>query len=160
MCAINSMRIVCWVCLPLACTLASAVEERGDPADGRAGPLKDIHLGPGKLDIGGSFRLRYEHLDEFSIKGYGNRRDGDLLLSRLRLDFDYRLDEDLHAFLQLQDARHTLSHLELRDFGDTSGPVRSYTTTGAAVTTRIGHSSRPCSPSKPNWRWLLAFQRR
>ena len=103
----------------LVAALAAAGETRDAAAKPWADRLKNIPLGPGKLDVGASLRLRYEHLDDFNAKGYGNRRDDDLLLSRLRLDLDYRLDENLHAFLQLQDARYTLSHLGLNDFGDT-----------------------------------------
>jgi hypothetical protein len=81
-------------------------------------PLKNIEIGPGKLDIGFYLRARYERLDNFSIQHYGVA-DDDVLLYRSRLSLDYRLENRAHAFVEFQDARYALNRLELSDF---SGP--------------------------------------
>jgi hypothetical protein len=73
--------------------------------------------GSGMLDIGGSLRIRSEFFDNFTIKGYGTNDTDDLLLERVRVQFDYRLPDDLHFFLQGQDAHFWLSDLRMRDFG-------------------------------------------
>lgn len=99
--------------------------------------LKDIEAGPGRLDISLGVRLRLEHLDGFTILGYGPPPDGpppggageegngrdpedDVLLLRTRLSLDYRFAEGAHAFVELQDARYWLSDLSLSDFGASS----------------------------------------
>ena len=78
--------------------------------------LKQISIGPGALDVGGSFRMRYEFYDNFTIKKYNTDDRGYLLLERFRLNLDYRLSKDLHGFVQLQDAHYWLSDLHTRDF--------------------------------------------
>ena len=78
-------------------------------------PLKNIGIGPGKLDIGFYLRTRYEKVDGFNILHYGTS-DPNLLLLRTRLSLDYRLEESAHAFVEFQDARYWLSRLALSDF--------------------------------------------
>ena len=78
--------------------------------------LKDISLGPGTLNIGGSLRFRYEFYNNYNIKQYGTEESDNMLLERLRLDIDYRLQENLHAFVQLQDAHFWFSELHADDF--------------------------------------------
>ncbi len=88
--------------------------------------MKGIEIGPGKLDIGGSLRMRFENLDGFTIKRYGDYKDIDsdhFLLERLRLDFDYKVDEDFNIFVQFQDAHFWDSNL---DIDDDFGPVCAY----------------------------------
>ena len=92
--AVDWLRVACCALCLLVCVVPSAGGAEGRGAE----RLKGIALGPGKLDIGGSFRTRYEHLDDFSIKGYGNRRDDDVPLLRTRLDLDYRLAESRDAW--------------------------------------------------------------
>ena len=64
---------------------------------------KEIKIGPGILDLGGSLRLRYEFLDNFSIQGYGAGERDSMLLERLRLNAAYRVGKSLSLFIQLQD---------------------------------------------------------
>jgi len=78
--------------------------------------LKDIPIGPGRLDIGGDFRLRWEYLDNYTIRRYNTGTDDDLLLMRTRVSFDYRLGDDAHAFLRFQDARFWLNEWTRKDF--------------------------------------------
>jgi len=73
---------------------------------------KDVALGPGHLDIGLEERLRYEYTDDFNVRGYGTGEGDHLLLVRTRLSLDYRLPENAHVFVQLQDSRFFLSDLE------------------------------------------------
>lgn len=73
---------------------------------------KDVALGPGRLDLSLEERLRYEYTDEFNVRGYGTGEGDPLLLTRTRLSVDYKLPENLHAFICLQDARYFLSELE------------------------------------------------
>jgi hypothetical protein len=92
----------------------SAAETAPAPASTSAWPTlpKDVELGPGRLDISLQQRLRYEYTDNFTVRGYGTGEGDHLLLSRTRLGLDYRLPENAHVFVQLQDARFFLSDLE------------------------------------------------
>ena len=83
-------------------------------------PLKNLEVGPGKLDIGLNVRTRYEYLDNFSILHYGTGADDDVLLLRTRLSADYRFTEQAHTFIEFQDARYCLNRLTLADFGRSS----------------------------------------
>jgi hypothetical protein len=82
--------------------------------------LKDIALGPLRLDIGGSLRLRYEHQDDFNVQRYADARKSfrsdDFLLQRTRLEFTLRMPEEAEAFFQLQDARPYGSDFRPDDF--------------------------------------------
>lgn len=79
--------------------------------------FKGIDLGPGKLDMGGSLRLRYEYFDNYNIKTYGNHKADTTLLSRLRINLGYRLLQRAKIFIQLQDAQFFFSNLGIDDFG-------------------------------------------
>ncbi len=79
--------------------------------------LKGIGLGSGKLNLGGSLRLRYEYFDNYNIKAYGNDKSDTILLSRLRVNVGYTLPLRTKIFVQLQDARFFFSDLESSDFG-------------------------------------------
>jgi hypothetical protein len=72
--------------------------------------LKNIPVGPYRLDVGGSVRLRFENDDDFNIQRYADQRKSTLsqdgfLLHRSRLDFDLRLNTQAHFFAQFQDSR-------------------------------------------------------
>ncbi len=83
--------------------------------------LKGLHIGPGELSIGGSVRWRAEMQNNYDRKRYG-RKDADdtFLLQRLRLNFDYHLQENLHFFLELQDARVFDSDYNVEDYNNRS----------------------------------------
>lgn len=81
--------------------------------------LKDIEIGPGKLNIDGSLRFRSELFEQFSIKKYGTDDEDGILLERFRLGLDYRINENLNFYVQLQDAHYWFSELDLnKHFGD------------------------------------------
>ncbi len=77
--------------------------------------LKNIPIGPYKLDIGGSVRLRFERSDDFNIQRYAESRDG-FLLQRLRLDAKLHLNEQSHLYAQFQDAHVHDSDFSRNDF--------------------------------------------
>ena len=91
-------------------------EPAKDASDDWYAPLKDMPIGPGTLSIDGQFRTRYEHTNDFTIRGYGRDEHDDLLLMRTQLGFDYRLSEDAHAYVMFQDSRHYLSDMSREDF--------------------------------------------
>ena len=87
------------------------------PADQLNSLLKNIDLGPGKLDVGGSLRFRYEYFDNYNVQKYGTGKGDDVLLTRVRVNVGYRLPQKIAFFVQLQDARFFLSDLDEDDFG-------------------------------------------
>lgn len=78
-------------------------------------PLKNVSIGPGKLDVGLNFRTRYEVFDNFNTLHY-DEADDDLLLLRTRLSLGYRLAEANRFFVEFQDARYTLNRMKRGDF--------------------------------------------
>ena len=56
------------------------------------------------LKFGGQYRLRYENLLDFDFDG-DRTDDNDYFGQRIRLDFDFTVNERLGAFVQVQDAR-------------------------------------------------------
>jgi hypothetical protein len=114
-------RLAYWIC---------AMGGRAAPLGGRAaGPeepddsqrrfwshVRDVRLGPVTLDLGGQVRLRYEHDDGFSLKGYEPGGSDDLLLERVRLELTARFSKRSRFFVQLQDAHAFLTRLGASDF--------------------------------------------
>ena len=86
-------------------------------ADDLSDYLTNIGVGPGKLDLGGNLRYRYESFDNYNIKTYGTEKSDKALLTRVRLNVAYRLPYQIKFFAQLQDARYFLSSLDIDDFG-------------------------------------------
>jgi hypothetical protein len=83
--------------------------------------LKDIPLGPFRLDIGGSLRLRYEDQSNFNAQRYADTRkqtyrEDQFLLQRARLDFNLRLSEEARVYAEVQDARAYDSDFRESDF--------------------------------------------
>jgi len=95
----------------------SAIFDLDAKADDLTSHLTGISLGPGKLDLGGSLRYRYEYFDNYNIKKYGTGQRDDVLLTRVRINVGYTLPQKLKVFVQLQDARFFLSSLDKDDFG-------------------------------------------
>lgn len=73
------------------------------------GFLKDIPAGPGKLDLGGSLRFRWEYAENFDVRRYNTRSEDDVLLQRARMWGKYRFIEDGFAKVMLQDSRFCFS---------------------------------------------------
>ena len=95
----------------------SAIFDLDAKADDLTSHLTGISLGPGKLDLGGSLRFRYEYFDNYNVKKYGTGQRDDVLLTRVRINVGYTLPQKLKVFVQLQDARFFLSSLDKDDFG-------------------------------------------
>lgn len=100
-------------------TLAQAAEPKRKPHWSHA--LKDIPLGPLRLDVGGSVRFRYDFNQDFNQQRYADQRSRALrsdhfLLQRTRLECNLHLGEEARFFVQLQDARAWGSDLEEDDF--------------------------------------------
>ena len=97
-----------------ATTCAHAQQEAAGETWRRS--LKAIPIGPGRLDLGGTLRLRCESFDNFNIRGYSTDEYDDMVLERLRLTADYHLTDDTHLFLMLQDSHFWRSRFEVDDF--------------------------------------------
>lgn len=83
-------------------------------------PLKDIPLGPGTLSLDLNLRTRWEHYEDFTIRGYNFDEHDDVVMLRTQLGFDYRFSPDAHAYVMFQDARSWVSDLTRDRFPVTS----------------------------------------
>lgn len=101
--------------MPTDLRLSEASAAKEPPADWYA-PLKNIPLGSGKLDVDFQFRTRYEHTNDFTIRGYGRDEHDELMLVRTQLGFDYTFGKEAHAYVMFQDSRHYLSDMSREDF--------------------------------------------
>jgi hypothetical protein len=82
--------------------------------------LKNMQAGPVQFVIGAQARVRYEHFENYTIKGYRPGDDDDMLLERVRLDFSATFFESLRVFLQFQDAHSFLTKYDNDDFPKSS----------------------------------------
>jgi len=87
----------------------STVRANGSKNSAWSDTLKNIPIGPYKLDIGGSVRLRFEHSDDFNIQRYADQRKSTLsrdefLLYRSRANLDLRFSDQSHFYTEFQDA--------------------------------------------------------
>lgn len=103
--------------------LARATDTTAQEADSGArktdfwSRFKKVQVGPASLDFGGQARVRYEFQDGFTLKGYEPGGHDNLLLERVRLNFDLRLPEGRpRLFVQLQDAHAFLTKYNDDDF--------------------------------------------
>lgn len=84
-------------------------------------PLKDLPVGPFRLDVGGSLRFRFEHQRNFNAQRYADTRkdtydeDG-FLLQRARLNLNLRLAERARVYTEIQDSRAYDSDFREEDF--------------------------------------------
>mgnify|MGYP000023541221 CR=1 FL=1 len=78
--------------------------------------LKNLPVGPFRLDIGGEVRLRFEDQSHFDVRGYRPGTRDRLLLTRFMLDLNLRLEEDIRVFMQWRDAQAIDSDLDSDDF--------------------------------------------
>jgi hypothetical protein len=97
---------------PSASPVAAGPSAIPTPATDWYAPLKNIPLGPGKLDLGFDLRTRYEFSDNFEVRGYGTETSDNLLLLRTRINLDYKFTDQAHVFVEAQDARYWLSDLD------------------------------------------------
>lgn len=87
----------------------------------KSGPLQNLDVGTGSIDLGASLRLRYENLDQYNIRKYGTNAEDSVLLGRIRLNARYRLKDEIAFFLEGQDARFWFSDdIRNRDFPNSS----------------------------------------
>lgn len=89
----------------------AAVWAEGDP-----GVAKDIPLGPLRADLGAELRLRYEHNNQKSLRGYEPGTQDGFLLERVLLNGALRWGKDARLVMQLRDARAFGSDLGDGDF--------------------------------------------
>ena len=79
--------------------------------------FKHIDTGSGILDIGATYRILAQRWTDFDLKSYaGTNRTDRMLSERLWLDFNWQWNTNNRVFLQLQDARSTLSDYSRSDF--------------------------------------------
>jgi hypothetical protein len=84
-------------------------------AEEPANNLKDVNLRFAKLDIGGGLRLRFQWQDNFNIKKYTQGNDW-FAEERFRMELNLKFIENMHAFIQLQDARVWGLNFSVNDF--------------------------------------------
>jgi len=78
--------------------------------------LKNLPVGPFRLDLGGEVRLRFEDQSHFDVRSYRPGTRDRLLLTRLMLDFNLRVEEEARLFVQWRDAQAIDSQLHSGDF--------------------------------------------
>ena len=108
---------------PPAAEAATSDQKDGQAAadSGEGRPLKDLPVGPFRLDVGGSLRFRFEHQRNFNAQRYADTRtetydeDG-FLLQRARLNLNLRLAEGAHVYTEIQDSRAYDSDFREEDF--------------------------------------------
>jgi len=86
------------------------------PASTPRKALKEIAVGPFRLDLTGDLRLRDEYEDGFDVRGYRTGASDNFLLSRVMVNFDLKLDANRHIYFQLRDAHAFGSNLGRADF--------------------------------------------
>jgi len=74
------------------------------------------------FSISGTYRLRGEVQDEFDIRAYGTGTRENYLLSRLRLEVDWRLTSQFRLHAQVQDARTLGLSFSDQDFDGRNSP--------------------------------------
>lgn len=87
--------------------------------------LRDIPIGPFKLDLGASLRLRGELQHNFNVKTYGNDSHDELLLERLRVEVGLHFLDGFRLFVQGQDAHELGCNLANDDF-QTGSPYNNH----------------------------------
>lgn len=100
---------------------------KGFPQNDSSSKLKgQNHLsfqkGKSELIISGTYRLRGEMQQNFNAKTYGEVGNETFLLSRLRLDLEYRFANRLKLFTEIQDSRVAGSSFRDADFQDKNNP--------------------------------------
>jgi hypothetical protein len=81
-----------------------------------------VQKGKSELIISGTYRLRGENQQRFDAKNYGTDGNETFLLSRLRLDLEYRFANRLKLFTEIQDSRVAGSSFTDADFQDKNNP--------------------------------------
>jgi len=76
------------------------------------------------LKFEGIWRVRAEEQIGFDTKGYGEGREDDYILSRLRLDFKLKPSKNLEFFFQFQDSRAEGTYFKNEDFKGKNDPFR------------------------------------
>lgn len=107
------MGVLLWIFMQAASQGGESLERSWDQwSDG----LKNLPVGPFQLDIGGEVRLRFEDQSHFDVIGYRPGTRDRLLLTRLMLDFNLRLEGEARVFVQFRDAQAVDSQLHSGDF--------------------------------------------
>jgi len=74
------------------------------------------------ISIGGTYRLRGEIDDKFTVKKYGTGTKDDFFLSRLRFEIDLKVAKNLKIHAQIQDAEVLGSSFSDKDFKGSNNP--------------------------------------
>lgn len=81
-----------------------------------------FQTGKSEIVLSGNYRTRGEIQQGYNIKTYGIDENETFLLSRLRLNLEYRYASRLKVFVQFQDARVTGSSFTDADFEGKNNP--------------------------------------
>lgn len=100
----------------------SAYSQSENPVKPKGQNHLSFQNGKSELVISGTYRLRGEMQQNFNAKTYGNTGNEDFLLSRLRLDLEYRFANRLKLFTEIQDSRVAGSSFSDSDFQDKNNP--------------------------------------
>lgn len=84
--------------------------------------LLSFQKGKSELIISGTYRLRGEIQQNFDAKNYGTDGNETFLLSRLRLDLEYRFANRLKLFTEIQDSQVAGSSFTDADFQGKNNP--------------------------------------
>jgi hypothetical protein len=100
----------------------SAFSQNENPTKPKGQNLLSFQKGKSEFVLSGTYRLRGELQQNFNVKSYGTDGNEDFLLSRLRLDLEYRFANRLKVFTEIQDARVAGSSFTDADFQDKNNP--------------------------------------
>lgn len=104
--------------LSLTALRATAEESQSgkEPAAKATKKLRDMPLGPFRMDLGANIRLRGEYQSGFDVRRYEPGTRDRFLLTRIMLDLNLRFDGDRRLFVQFRDAHAPGTRLGRSDF--------------------------------------------
>jgi hypothetical protein len=100
----------------------SAFSQSENPAKPKGQKHLSFQTGKSEFVVNGNYRTRGEVQQGYNIKTYGTEDDETYLLSRLRLNLEYRYANRFKLFVQFQDARETGSSFADADFQGKNNP--------------------------------------
>jgi hypothetical protein len=102
----------------------SAFSQSENPVKPKGQKHLSFQTGKSEFVLSGNYRTRGEIQQGYNIKTYGTDENETFLLSRLRLNLEYRYASRLKVFVQFQDARETGSSFIDADFLEKNNPFR------------------------------------
>ena len=100
----------------------SAFSQSGNPVKPKGQVPLSFQRGKSVFEISGNYRLRGEVQHNYNVKTYATGENESFLLSRLRLNLEYRFANRLKLFTEFQDAREVGSSFTVTDFQDKNHP--------------------------------------